>query len=389
MKSVALVFTLSLLGCAKSFTVSETDARPLDDATRPMPDANNATDPPDAMGQPDAGLPSHPVPYREVHRTYSNLRALDLTECEDTYRFLHGNWMDCVVSLDTPSRDSIVRQLSAGNLPRRNFQFRTGEPDVVFHVGVTRDCVSEGCFLGTRLWFTGYYMRVGVLGILRASPEDYSESILEHYIHMALENLSTDLDYATTLFALSGGDFSPTHATDRIVGDIFTARRTVAIDVGACGAVYANEQVDDKWDWPLWHWQPTCRVTLEPARTAPPWLPISYGTDSYAQWARSATNLAITIPEEDAVVHIMADNNISGGFSGYEIWFELIGQDVELAWSDAERLLNIARARVPEVTWPELLRSSDLLHTLRQGESVVGRLVMFNNKIDIEEAGSL
>src|SRR4051794_12002607 len=83
-----------------------------------------------AVSEPDASTASdvvlaHATPYREIERTFNHLDESGLEGCRTTFRFLNGNWVDCVVDLDPSDEASSLRQISHETLPIRSFSFPT------------------------------------------------------------------------------------------------------------------------------------------------------------------------------------------------------------------------------------------------------------------------
>jgi hypothetical protein len=342
-----------------------------------------------AASEPDASTSSDVVetqaaPYREIDRVFDRLQAADLTGCRRTFRFLDGNWIDCVVDLNASYPAHLLQEISHDTLPTRSFSFPTEEADVSLEMRV-EESTTWSPLPRTRLFVTATYQKVGEPTIHKMPADHYTYARFVAALSMAFAELSNDDTYASRMFALSGPGFEHPLAMDRILGDIFVGRRTVELDPAACKRSY-YDGMSDSWPDPD-HWISYCEVKTGGSRDA---LPLAK-----EYWSARLATLAKT----DPVILPMTDVGerpgttptvtIGYGDGGYVIGFAVIDdasgepEDASIPWERAERWLSKALEQVHEVTWPLLIKETEL-GTMLPGERIEGRLVRRRGKMDVE-----
>jgi hypothetical protein len=321
--------------------------------------------------------------YREIDRVFNHLDAADVSGCKTTFRFLNGNWMDCEVDLDASAFP--LEQLSHETLPIRSFSFPTEEPDVSLEVRVEQDTVWSP--LPTmRLFISATYAKVGEVTIHQMPADHYSCDRLSDVVASAFDRLSRDGTFASRMFALTGPGFEHPLATDTILGDLYVATQTASLDLAACKDGYVDE-MSDSWPDPD-HWISYCDVTIGGNRQA---LPLS---NEY--WSARLATLAKTDPivvriadAESARAGSTPTVTITYGTGGYVVELAVIDdasgepEDASIPWDRAEGWVSKAFSQIHELTWSLLLKESER-STLLPGEKVEGRLVLRDQKLDVD-----
>jgi hypothetical protein len=322
------------------------------------------------------------TPYREVERVFNRLDAADGSGCRSTFRFLNDNWMDCVVDLDRSAFP--LQNIAHETLPIRSFSFPTEERGISLEVRVEE--VTAWSELPTmRLFVSAYYKKAGEVTIHQMPAEQYSCDRLVDTLTKAFAELSRDDTYASRMIALTGPAFEHPLATDRILGDLYVARRTVSLERAGCKAGY-YDGMTDSWPDPD-HWTSYCTVSTPGSRH-----PLPLTND---HWSARLTTLAKTDPiilrigDVGARPGTTPTVTIWYGDGGYTIEFAVVDdatgepEDASIPWDRAERLLSRALEDVHEVTWPLLMKESES-STLLPGERIEGRLVLRGRKMDVE-----
>jgi hypothetical protein len=339
------------------------------------------------VAEPDTSTSSdrvetHATPYREVERVFNRLDAADASGCRSTFRFLNGNWMDCVVDLDASAFP--LQAIAHETLPIRSFSFPTEERDTSLEVRV-EEVTTWSELPTTRLFVSAYYKKAGEVTIHQMPAEHYTCEGLVGTLTKAFEKLAHDHTYASRMIALTAPGFEHPLATDRILGDLYVGRRTVSLEGAGCKAGY-YDGMTDSWPDPD-HWTSYCVVNTGGSRH-----PLPLTNEHWSARLRTLANtdpIVLRIADVGARPGTTPTVTIGYGDGGYTIGFAVIddatgeAEDASIPWDRAEGWLARALEHVQEVTWPLLLKESEV-STLLPGERIEGRLVLRGRKIDVE-----
>ncbi|MFL5784413.1 MAG: hypothetical protein ACJ76H_07395 [Bacteriovoracaceae bacterium] len=182
------------------------------------------------------------IPYKEVFRQYKNLDQLDLSECEKTFRFVNGNWMDCRLHLPELMSSPVakianfvvdIKEKTIALSPEMNFFIR---------IETAYYDANEGA-ASTHLLIQAYYQKPGDIRIHSGPSSDYSFAVLKNHLTTTLREWNPS---GKTVVAYSPG-LKSKFIEDEVIGDVFIGESIDTPDAEKCLKNYVHEQEDN---WP-------------------------------------------------------------------------------------------------------------------------------------------
>lgn len=297
------------------------------------------------------GLYAHAQEYKEIRRTYVNLKNLDLSECLQTFRFLNGNYMDCARSLPL-SKSRQLEKLTSSYYPVQSFAFPISGTDLEFYM---RFETSGTYSSDERILVAGYYQKVGQTGRLQElSPEHYSPSVFEFYLKQALLQISQNGGWTSARpFIAIPEPLGNNVVEDGMLASIYVARRKMDLRVEDCKKTFRTWEADA---WPDEdYWVSDCDVIFLPDHSPIPLRKSDWGSD-----------LQPAATEEISVGAAILSYSASGftvSFRGEKKWDD-VKEDVEAVLQKAHN----------SVYGYFILRDSEL-GTLTKNDELLGRLI--------------
>lgn len=313
------------------------------------------------------------LPVKSFKRTYTNLRNLDLGECEKNYRFLNDNWMDCEFKL--PEGNQVV----PAQYPILNYTINVGLGDITAYVDIrTVASTFEEASLGTRVWVTIYYQKAGVNMIHEMPRKYYSETIFKSLLKIALAKSDAEGSMTSLMVGVPNTSQENQMTKDVPLEQMHIAVKNVVPNLAACEKSY-EVVLNDQWP-DDGAWSSACHVKEGIARDL---LPLS-ATHWSERLGRFKNSLVVKLEgEENPSILFQFYSGQYTIFVGTNDSFE-----VAIPFKDSKGWIKdaITKLGVQQVVF--YVKESELKQ-LHKHEEVLGKMVLKNGKLDFERVSKL
>lgn len=313
------------------------------------------------------------LPVKTFKRTYTNLKNLDLGECEKNYRFLNDNWMDCEFKLPEGN------QVSPAHYPVLNYTINVGLGDVTAYIDIrTVARTFDEASLGTTVWVTAYYRKAGDNSIHMLPKKNYSPEIFKSLLKSAFTR--SDADGSMTAEMMGVPNTSPENQmTKDIPGEqIYIGARNVVPNLNECEKVY-EVVLNDRWP-DDGAWSSSCFIKEGTPRDLMP-LSKDYWTERLNRFKKSEI-ITIEGKESPSILFQFLSGHYSI-FVGTEDSYE-----VAIPFADAKNWIKEAITKLGTHQVIFTIKQSDL-KLLQRNEEILGKMVLKNGKVDWEKTSKL
>lgn len=313
------------------------------------------------------------LPIQEFKRTFVNLRNMDLSECAENYRFINDNWMDCEFKL--PGDNQIV----PARYPILNFTIEVNMGDITGYVDIRSQARTfEEASLGTNLWVSAYYQKKNILGIQTLPRKFYSPAVLISWIKKAFEMTDADGSMTSMMMGVPNTKQSNTMTIDTPIQEVFVGVRNITPKLEDCAKTYAVILNDN---WPDEGFpSSSCMVKEGKPRSN---IPLS---EDYWSSRLTAYKISKAIPVDSTPGASVLFQFLSGHYTIFA--GENNEYDVSVPFTTSEAWIKEALAKLGTHQIIFMVKK-DELKSLDKNESVLGRMVLKKDKIDVEKISKL
>ena len=186
-------------------------------------------------------------PYYYLKRTYLNVEDMDLGECERTYRFLNGNYADCMMTLKGSHELSQISYLGIGV---QSWSEMTDIPGIEVSLMFSpHQPNSRSMSEGMTFHVTFHFNKIGSRGYLETVDAwRFQHYFFAKHIQKALAHFSDkEVYYSTPIVSLLSEN--PRNFRDEVIGRVRVGERTSKYLLSECHKTFVVEMEDYGEGW--------------------------------------------------------------------------------------------------------------------------------------------